>query len=168
MSTTVTPSLVADLLQVLPQVAARAGIEAGRRLVEQQQPRAVQHACGQFDAAPQAAGKLFDQVARRSARPSRVEHFVGPRAQLAAAEAVQPAVVDDVFHHRQLLVDARRLETRRRAARRIAAGSRAQVVAEDVHLALLQRNQRREHAKERRLAAAVGAEDARRFRRSRR
>ena len=50
---------LADLLQVLPQVAARARIEAGRRLVEQQQPRAMQHAGGQFDAPPQAAGKLF-------------------------------------------------------------------------------------------------------------
>ena len=46
----------------------------------------------------------------RSARPSRVEHFVGPSAQLAAAQAVQPAVMDDVFQHGELLVDAGRLK----------------------------------------------------------
>ena len=60
--------LVADLFEILPQVAPRAGVEAGRRLVQQQQPRPVQHALGQFDAAPQAAGERFDQVAAAGRR----------------------------------------------------------------------------------------------------
>ena len=91
---------LADLLQVLPQVAAGAGVEAGGRLVEQQQPRAMQHALGQLDAAPQAAGERFDQVAAAIGEAQAGEHFVGPRAELAAAEAVEPAVVDEVFDRR--------------------------------------------------------------------
>ena len=63
-STTVTPSSRANSLQIVPQVAASAGIEPGARLVEQQQPRPMQHALGQLDAAPQAAGERFDPSSR--------------------------------------------------------------------------------------------------------
>ena len=95
---------------------------------------------------------------RRSARPSRVSISSARVRSSRPPQSVQPAVVIDVLDHRELLVDARRLK-HDAELRRIASCSNAQVEAQDVHLALLQRNQRREHAEERRLAAAVGAEE---------
>jgi hypothetical protein len=72
--------------------------------------RAMQHAGGQFDSPPQTARKLLDQLATPISKAEPSEHFIGPSPQLAAAKSVQSAVVNHVFHHRQLLVDAGRLK----------------------------------------------------------
>ena len=51
---------VAQNLQILPQVAARAGIEAGGRFVEQQDAGMMQQSLGEFDAPLHAAGERLD------------------------------------------------------------------------------------------------------------
>ena len=51
---------IAQHLQILPQVAARAGVESGRRLIEQQHSRMVQQALCQFDSPLHPTGKCFD------------------------------------------------------------------------------------------------------------
>ena len=56
------PLLIAQDLQVLPQVAPRARIEPGGRFVEQQHRWTVQQALGQFQAALHAAGERLDAV----------------------------------------------------------------------------------------------------------
>ena len=65
MTSTVTPFLVAQHAEVLPEVEARAGIEAGGGLVEQQDGGRVDEALGQLDAALHAAGEGFDVVLAR-------------------------------------------------------------------------------------------------------
>ena len=84
-STTVTPSRSRTCSRYCHRSLRAPGIEAGGRLVEQQQPRAMQHALGQLDAPPQAAGERFDEVAPAIGEAEPREHFVGPRPQLAAA-----------------------------------------------------------------------------------
>ena len=119
----------------------------------------MQHALGQLDAAPQAAGERFDAIAAAIGQPQPREHFVLPARERSARQAVQVPLVHEVLGHGQLLVEARRLKhdadppadrlafARRRSKPRIA------------DVARLQRNQRREQAKQRGLAAAVGTEE---------
>ena len=57
-----------------------------------------------------------------------------------AAKPVQPAMMHEVFHHRQLLIDAGGLEN----DAELAANSKrlvTQIVTQDSHFALLQRRQ---------------------------
>ncbi len=65
-------SLAANFGQIVPQVGPGAGIEAGRGLVEQQQPGAVEHALGQLDAAAQAAREGFAALVGPSVSPRRL------------------------------------------------------------------------------------------------
>lgn len=118
----------------------------------------MKHAGRQFDASPQSARKLLDDLATPIGKAQSRQHFIRPRTQFLATEPVQPAMVYEVLRHRELLIDTRRLEhdAEVRANRERLA---AQVVAEDSHFALLKRNQRRKHAKQRGLAAAVRAQD---------
>ena len=87
-STTVTPLLVAQRAQIVPQVAAGAGIEPRAGLVEQQQARTVQHALGQLDAAPQSAGERLDPIAGPIGQPEPGEHFA--RRDCAASRPDRP------------------------------------------------------------------------------
>ena len=156
------PLAFANLAEILPQIAAGAGVEAGAWFVEQQQSRAVEHALGKFDAAPHAARERFDQIVRPIGEADGGEELVAARRQFARREAVQAAVVAEVLGDRQLLVEARRLED---DAELTANGGRfeTKVVAEDRDLALLERNERRQQTEERRLAAAVRAEEGEDF-----
>ena len=65
---------VAQNLQVLPQIAARAGIEAGRRLIQQQHRRVMQQTLGQLQPPLHAAGKclgfFFGAIGKPDAAPA--------------------------------------------------------------------------------------------------
>ena len=69
----------------VPELAARLGVDAGGRLVEQQQLRLVQHAGGEREPLLPAAGQLAGQlVARGRARPMRSMIVCHRRAAVAA------------------------------------------------------------------------------------
>ena len=97
----------AQLAQVIPQIAAGRRVQARAGLVEQQQPRAVQHSFGQFDATPQAAGKRFDPVAHadRRARIARAAHRLRV-LQRFAAQAIEMPLVHQIFADRELAIEA--------------------------------------------------------------
>ena len=154
---------VADLLQVLPQVAACAGIEAGDGSSSSSSRGRCSMPLASSTRRRRPPESFSTRSRLRSARPSRASISSARVRSSRPPQAVEPAVMDDVFHHGELLVDARRLETRRRAARESHRGSRRRSKPRMLHFALLERNQRREHAEERRLAAAVGAEEGEDF-----
>src|SRR4051794_37776222 len=98
----------------------------------------MQHARCKLDPAPQAAGKLLDELFSPISQTQTSQHFVCPRSQLAPAKPIQPAMVHEVFRDGELLVDAWRLEyDAQLTANRISLSS--QVGAENSHLALLER-----------------------------
>jgi hypothetical protein len=59
---------------------------------------------------PWASSTRRRSVAAAVGEAKAGEHFLGPASQFAAAEAVQAAVVQDVFDDGQLFVDAGRLK----------------------------------------------------------
>ena len=71
----------------------------------------MQQALGELDAALHAAGESFRRRSvARSARPTRVENFGDARLESGAAQAVEMALVPEVFVGGELGVDALRLE----------------------------------------------------------
>ncbi len=82
---------VAQNLQVLPQVAARAGIESGRRLIEQQHRRMMQQPLRQFQAPLHAAGKCLGFFFRAIGQPNAAKHLGNALLQRRAAQAVDMA-----------------------------------------------------------------------------
>ena len=75
---------VAQHLQVLPEIAPGAGIEAGGGLIEQQHSGMMQQSLGQFDAALHAAGESFDQFLGAIGQADAREDFVNPRSSARA------------------------------------------------------------------------------------
>ena len=152
---------VAQNLQVLPQVAARAGIETGRRLIQQQHRRMMQQTLRQFQPPLHAAGKCLGFFFRAIGEPDAREHLGDALLQRGAAQPVNMADDGQVFFRGQLHVDALRLKDHADIAahlRRIAGD----IVSHDHGAAAGGNHQRRENAERRGLAAAVRAEQVRR------
>ena len=117
-STTVTPAAIADLAQVVPQIAPRAGIEARcsvRRAAAERGP--MDHALGQFHAPPQAAGERFGPFAGSIApgRADRASRPAGARARRPTGRRGVPG--DGRFRRRSVSCPGWGPETRRRSAR---------------------------------------------------
>ena len=64
---------VAEVDEILEEVAARAGIEPGRRLVEQHEIGLVQQSLGELDPTREAAGEALDVVGRALGETEAVE-----------------------------------------------------------------------------------------------
>ena len=156
---------VAQNLQVLPEVATRARIEAGGRLVEQQNRRMMQQSLGQFETALHAAGKVLGFFFRAIGESDAGEHLGHARLQCAAAQSVDVANQHQVFFGGELDVDALFLEDH---ADLVAdsAGVLGDIASHDERASAGRNHQRRENAKRRGLAAAVGAQQAKNFRRT--
>src|SRR5437879_9403920 len=99
-----------DLAEVLPNVDARAGVEAGAGLVEQEDARAMEQALGELDAPAHAAAEGGDVLARALREADAGEHFVDAFFEIGATEAVQVALMPEIFGGGELLVEAGRLE----------------------------------------------------------
>ena len=91
---------VAQFLNVLPEFAARAGVEPGGRLVHQQHLGGVQQAFGYLYAAAQPAGKRAHQVVTALVDPQPAHDVRHARAQRRARHTVQVALRAQVFRHR--------------------------------------------------------------------
>src|SRR5262245_58988608 len=102
--------LVAQLPQVIPEVAACCRVQARAGLVEQEQSRTVQKALGQFDALPQSAGQCFDALAPAIGQLKSLQKFGAAARELRADDAVQMPLVQKVLADGQLAIDAWRLE----------------------------------------------------------
>src|ERR1700723_2793592 len=80
--------VLAQMFEVIPELASRRGIQPRAGLVEQQQRRLMQESLGKFDAALQPAGQRLDTVAfaRRQSEP--LEHRRAAIMQPLARNAI--------------------------------------------------------------------------------
>ena len=108
--------LIAQLLQVLPQIAARAGIEAGGRFIEQQDAGPVHQSFGQLDAALHAPGKSLDFLFGAIRQSHALQHLGDALLQHGPSQAVQMALMPEVFGCGQFDVNALGLEDHSDAA----------------------------------------------------
>ncbi len=140
-----------DLPQMLPQVDAGGGVEAGAWLVEQQNARPVQQSLGDFDAPPHAATETFDALRRAIAQADGFEGAVDPPAQVRAAQSVEMALMQQVFTGGELLIETGRLkhDAKPRANEIPLDGG---IDAENPHVPGGGWNERREDAEQRCLA----------------
>ena len=154
--------LVAQDLEILPQVAARAGIEAGGGLVEQQNGGMVEQSLGQFQAALHAAGESLGFLPGAVGEPDPAQHFLDARFQRCAAQAVEMALVPEIFGGGQLQVDALGLEDDADLAAQLV-GFLGRVKSHDDGPPAGGYHQGGKDAEQGGLAAAVGPEQAEEF-----
>ena len=150
---------VAQDLQILPKVAARAGIEAGRRLVQQQHGRMMQQPLCEFQPTLHAAGKCFGFFFGAIGETDAAQHLGNALLQRCTAEAVNVADQHQVLFRRELDVDALGLEDYADVAAH-QRGLARDIVSHDQGAAAGRKHQRRKNAERCRLAAAVGAQQA--------
>src|SRR5580700_3047523 len=157
--------LVAENCQILPKVASGAGIEAGCRLVEQQYFRMMEQALGEFDAALHAAGKSLHQIARAVEQSHARENFVDAHLKLRAAQAIEMSLMPKIFVGGELGVDALCLKHHADTPAQ-GPGLAHGIEAGDRRAAGSGHHERRENAKQSRLAAAIWPEQSEEFRRA--
>ena len=117
----------------------------------------MQQRAGDLDAARLAAGQVAHLLARAVGEPDDLQRPLGAPARLAAADAVQRAVIEQVLPQRQIEIERAALEHDAEPLQR-RRGAAADVVAEDADLAgdvVVEPGDQRE---QRRLAGAVEAQ----------
>ena len=154
--------LVAQPVKRLPEIDPRPGIEPGGRLVEQEQLGAMEQALGDLDPPLQAAGKCLDQLAGAIAQIEFKQEMIDPRPQRRARQAVEAPLMGEVFAHLQFLVEARRLENHPEPAAQRARVA-PEIEPENAGRTACWPNESGKNAEERRLASAVGSEEAEDF-----
>src|SRR5882672_11286450 len=147
----------AQAMDFLPEIAARLGIDAGRGLVEQQQPRIVQHAGGEsqplFPTAREFARQLM--LSLRQAKPlQRVLDFV-----LAVRNLVDARHELQIFPDGKLFPVAETLRHVTDFAFDLSALGQ-QSIAKTGSLAGVGFQQSAKHPDRRRFAAAVGPQES--------
>src|SRR5437879_459785 len=102
--------LVAQRLQVLPQVAPRAGIEAGSRFVEQKHAGMMQQSLSQFNAALHTAREGFHAFFGAVGEAYATKNFCHTLSQRRSTEAVEMSLMPEIFVGGEFGIDARGLE----------------------------------------------------------
>ena len=153
------PQRVAKSIQTTPEVVAGGRVESRTGFIQQQQPRSMDQAFGQLDTAAQSAGERRGAFGCTIRQAELFEYFRLPLLKRPPRQPIQRRLAADVLRHGQLLVDAGRLKYDAQRAADLLHFT-LQVVAENLHAALLERRQGGEHAKQRGLAAAVGSKYA--------
>ena len=151
--------LVAQRLQILPEIAPCAGIEAGGRFIEQQHSGMVQQSFSQLDTPLHSAGKSFNEFLGAIREANAREDFMNALLQRGPAQSVKMSLMPKILVGGELQINALRLKDHadlppqaRRFLRRI--------VAHDRSAARAWKHQGGENPEERGLAAAVGTEQA--------
>ena len=101
---------VAQDLQILPQIAAGARIQARRWLIQQQDSGMVQQSFRQFDAALHAPGERFDSFFGAIRKADAVENFSDPLFQRRSSQPVKMSLMPQILVCGQLGIDALRLK----------------------------------------------------------
>ena len=144
-------------MDLVPEIAPRLGIDAGGRLVQQQQLRIGQGAGAEREALLPAAGKLAGELSVATLQPQALDHLA--RGAAGVGHAIEPGDEFQILAHRQILVQ-------RKALRHVAdlaldlVGVAADIVAQTRSLAAVGRQQAAQHADGGGLAAAVRPEKA--------
>src|SRR5690348_10354302 len=160
--------LLAQFTYVLPQVATARGVEAARRLVEEQDPRMVHETADDLELSAHAAGHPADRLEDLGAQPDDVGEItdlppVGPRHQAVhravRVQAVQHRVEPDVFLSSEVHVQRWVLKDNPDLATHLARLA-DHIVPGDLHAAGGQPESGREDRDGRRLAGAVWPEES--------
>ena len=94
-----------ELFDHAPEVGAARGVEAGRRLVEEQDRRSVHERGGEVEPAPHAAGVRLGRTVRRVGQPELLEQLVGARAGALARLVGEVADEPEVLASGEVVVD---------------------------------------------------------------
>lgn len=141
----------------VPDPVAAGGVEAGRGLVQEQHLGAADETGGEVEAAPHPAGVRGRRPVGRLGQPEAVQELAGPLGR--PAHPVQPGEQPEVLAAGEVTVDRGVLAGDADAA---ADGGRIaeQVVPGDPGRAGVRAQQRGQQPYGRRLARAIGAEEA--------
>ena len=150
-------SLGGELMNLFPKIAARFGIDPGRRFVEQEQFWAVNEAGRERETLFPSAGELARELRLAARQPELLDalsHRLAP-----VLHAIHARHEIEILRDAQILPEAESLRhVADLALDRFAL--RDHVVAQDLSAAVIGAQQSAEHADERGLAAAVRAEEA--------
>ena len=153
------PLLGGEPLDLLPERAAALRIEAGRRLVEEEDLRPVDERQREVEAALHAARVPADLAIGGIGQPDALDQLVAALPALILRDALERRLQPHVLAGGQMDVERRFLERRPdHAANPSAFG--CDVVAADRGPAAGRRQQRRQHQYGRRLPGAVRPEEA--------
>ncbi len=143
----------------VPHLVAAARVEAGRRLVEEQQVGGAEDGGGDVDPAPHTARVVLDLLRGGLREPEGLQELGGaaPGGLLVVAE--QPAQQDQVLGAGEVLVHRRVLAGEAHPGAHLVRLA-DDVVAEDMRLAAVRPQECGEHLHGGGLAGAVRAEDA--------
>ena len=136
----------------VPELASRLDVDAGGRLVEQQQLRFVQHAGGEREALLPAAGKLAGELIAAVAEAHALDHLGHRGAAVGHFEHRRDEV--EILERRQVVVEAEALRHVADLATDVVRLAE-DVVAEAGPRAAVGREQAAQHADRRRLAAPL-------------
>ncbi len=152
-------ALAAEAIEHLPDRDARHGVEPGRRLVEDEDPRLVHEAARDLEPPPHAARERLHGLVGPLQQIDRREQVVDRALALLRREAVELREDRHVLPGREVQVRGHRL---RDHADRLAHAVRVAHDVEAVHARMpgARHHERREHPDQRRLARAVRAEQA--------
>ena len=154
-----------ELIEALPQQVARLGVQAGRRLVEDDEVRLVDERAGDRQAPLHAAGQGLDLVLGALVELDELEELIGPLARDLAGDVEVARVHLQVLAHRELGVEV--VDLRHDAEARLdLAGLRARIHPEHAQLTLGHRARARDHPHRRGLARAIRSEEAERLART--
>ena len=150
-------ALGGERVDLVPELAPRLRIDAGGRLVEQQQFRARQRAGAERQPLLPAAGQLAGELLLAAGQAEPFDG--GARCGDRLRDAVDAADELEILAHRQVLIQAEALRHVADLALDLV-GLGADVVAEAGAGAFIRRQQAAQHADRGRLAGAVRAEEA--------
>ena len=153
------PLLAGEAGDLVPERRPALRVEPGRRLVEEEDPGAVDEGEGEVEAPFHPARVAGDLAVGGVGEPDPLDQRVAAGDPLLARKAVQRRLQPHVVAGGQVRIEGRFLErgADRRPHRRAFADD---VVAGDPGAAAGRRQQRRQHVDRRRLAGAVRAEEA--------
>ncbi|MEY9620686.1 hypothetical protein ABH982_004143 [Bradyrhizobium ottawaense] len=151
------PSAASAWMDLVPEVTPRLRIDAGGRLVQQQQFRTGQRAGTQRQPLLPAAGKLARKLLLASREPEPLDHVA--RCPARIGQAIEPRDEFEVLAHRKILIKAEALGHIADLALDLF-GIAADVVAETGALAAIRGEETAEDTDGRGLARAVGPEEA--------
>ena len=151
--------VVREPLDLLPERGPALRVEPGGGLVEKEDPRAMHERQREVEAPPHAARVAADAAIRRLGQPDALDQLVAAAATLRLRHPVKGGLKPHVLARRQMRIERRLLQRR---PDRLADLAPLLGDVEPAHRrpSVGGRQQGRQHQHRRRLARAVGAEEA--------
>jgi hypothetical protein len=148
-----------ERIDEVPEAPPRGGVHPGGRLVEEQDRRLVQHRATKRQALLPAARKVSDHRVRPVCEPRHADRELEPLLEPRALHPIDAAEEVQVLHDREIAIER---ELLRHVADMLAhtLGKSRDVVACDGRLAVARPQKAAQDSDGRRLARAVGAEEA--------